>query len=329
MPLVSIIIPCYNEQATIRFLLDAIACQTYPLSELEVVIADGLSTDRTREVVAEFQREHQDMALMLVDNPKKSIPSALNIALRSAKGKMILRLDAHSVPQNDYVERCVSALEQGLGDNVGGVWQIRASGTGWMRQAIAAAAAHPFGVGDARYRYATQAGLVDTVPFGAFKRELVDRIGGFDETLLTNEDYEFNVRVRQNGGRIWLDPQIKMVYFARSNLRALAQQYWRYGYWKARMLRRYPSTVRWRQALPPLFVLGLVGLALLSIWIRPALWVLAFVLLLYILALIAASLQISLSKQNLKLLAGVPLAVATMHFSWAGGFLWSLIGRPG
>ena len=170
---------------------------------------------------------------------------------------------------------------------------------------------------------------MDTVPFGAFKRELVDRIGGFDETLLTNEDYEFNVRVRQNGGRIWLDPQIKMVYFARSNLRALARQYWRYGYWKARMLRRYPSTVRWRQALPPLFVLGLVGLALLSIWIRPALWVLACVLLLYILALIAASLQISLSKQNLKLLAGVPLAVATMHFSWAGGFLWSLIGRPG
>jgi succinoglycan biosynthesis protein ExoA len=327
MPLVSIIIPCYNEQATIRLLLDAIACQTFSLSEMEVIIADGLSSDRTREVVAEFHQEHPGLSLTVVYNPKRIIPSALNIALSVAKGNTIIRLDAHSIPQNDYVARCVKALEQGLGDNVGGVWQIQAGGPGWVSRSIAAAAAHPLGVGDARYRFTSQAGPVDTVPFGAFKRKLVERIGAFDETLLTNEDYEFNVRVRQHGGRVWLDPEIRSVYFARSSLRSLAQQYWRYGYWKARMLRRYPGTIRWRQALPPLFVVSLVGFLFLSLWFSFARLALAIEALLYLAALFVASLQIAFRQKDLSLLVGVPLAVITMHFSWASGFLWSLVRR--
>jgi glycosyltransferase involved in cell wall biosynthesis len=327
MPLVSIIIPCYNEQATIRLLLDAVACQTFLLSEMEVIIADGLSSDHTREVIAEFHQKHPDLSLSVVNNPKRIIPSALNIALSVAKGDTIIRLDAHSIPRNDYVARCVSALAQGLGDNVGGVWQIQAGGSGWMSRSIADAAAHPLGVGDARYRFTSQAGPVDTVPFGAFKRELVERIGAFDETLPTNEDYEFNVRVRQHGGRVWLDPEIRSVYFARSSLRSLAQQYWRYGYWKERMLRRYPATIRWRQALPPLFVVSLVGLLFLSAWFSIARLALSIEVLIYLAALLVASLQIAFRQKDLSLLAGVPLAVITMHFSWASGFLWSLVRR--
>ena len=133
----------------------------------------------------------------MVDNPKKNIPSGLNCGLKAAVGEYIVRLDAHSVPQVDYVERCISDLRAELGDNVGGVWQIEPGGPGWVAHSISAAAAHPFGVGDARYRYTTQAGLVDTVPFGAYRRDLIDQIGYFDETLLTNEDYEFNTRIRQ------------------------------------------------------------------------------------------------------------------------------------
>jgi succinoglycan biosynthesis protein ExoA len=327
MPGVSIIIPCYNEQATIRLLLDAIAGQTFSLTEMEVIVADGRSSDQTRQVIAEFHQEYPGLSLVMVDNPKRSIPSALNIALSTAKGNIIIRLDAHSIPQNDYVARCVDALEQGLGDNVGGVWQIQASGPGWLSRSIAAAAAHPLGVGDARYRYASQAGPVDTVPFGAFRRQLIDRVGAFDETLLTNEDYEFNVRVRQSGGRVWLDPEIRSVYFARSSLGSLARQYWRYGYWKARMLRRYPDTIRWRQALPPLFVVSLVGLLFLSLWFPTARLALVIEVLLYLAALLAASLQVVFRRKDLSLLLGVPLAVITMHFSWASGFLWSLVGR--
>ncbi len=325
MLLVSIIIPCYNEQATIRLLLDAIIHQTFSPSEMEVIIADGLSSDQTRTVVAEFHQEHPALSLTVVDNFKRSIPSALNMALSVAKGKTIIRLDAHCIPQSDYVARCVNALEQGLGDNVGGVWQIQAGGPGWVSRSIAVAAAHPLGVGDARYRYTNRAGPVDTVPFGAFKRELVERIGTFDETLLTNEDYEFNVRVRQHGGRVWLDPEIRSVYFARSSLRSLAQQYWRYGYWKARMLRRYPDTIRLRQALPPLFVSSLVVFLLLSPWFALARLALALEALLYLAVLLATSLQIAFQQKDYTLLVGVPLAVIAMHFSWAAGFLWSLV----
>jgi succinoglycan biosynthesis protein ExoA len=323
--LVSVIIPCYNEEATIRLMLQALLGQSYPREALEVVIADGLSTDRTREEVAAFKQQNPDLALRVVDNPRKNIPAGLNIALAAARGSVIVRMDAHSVPCPDYIARCVADLEEGLGDNVGGVWDIRAGGPGWIARSIAAVAAHPLGVGDARYRYTSQAGAVDTVPFGSFYRKLVERIGQFDESLLTNEDYEFNVRVRRNGGKVWLDPAIRCEYYAREDLAALARQYWRYGYWKQRMLRRYPGTIRWRQALPPLFVLSILVLIFLAVWLPIARLALALGLALYCLVLFLAGLQLALCKKSLFLLIGVPLGIATMHVSWGSGFLWSLI----
>jgi succinoglycan biosynthesis protein ExoA len=324
-PLVSIIIPCYNEEATIRLLLEALLQQTYPRARMEVVIADGLSTDRTREEVAAFQKEHPDLSLLVVDNPQRIIPAGLNVALASARGEIVVRLDGHCVPHPDYVARCVSDLTQGLGDNVGGVWEIHPGGDGWVAQAIAIAAAHPLGVGDALYRFATQASAVETVPFGAFYRALVGRVGPFDETLLVNEDYEFNARVRLAGGRIWLDPAIRSVYFARAKLGALAKQYWRYGYWKLRMLRRYPATIRWRQALPPLFVLSLLALALLSPWQRLARLGLVVEVAFYGLVLLLAGVQLAVRQKNPALSIGIPLGIATMHLAWGSGFIWSLM----
>ncbi|NLG97953.1 MAG: glycosyltransferase family 2 protein [Chloroflexi bacterium] len=334
MPLVSIIVPCYNEQATIRLLLDAIRCQTMPNSDMEVIIADGLSTDRTRDIIAEYQSEHPDLAICLVDNPRRIIPAALNCALRAARGEYIIRLDAHSVPAQDYVERCVESLKMARGENVGGVWDIRPQGSGLVQQAIAIAAAHPFGAGDARYRYTSESGYVDTVPFGAFRREVFEQFGYFDETLLSNEDYEYNARLRQAGGRIWLDPKIRSTYFARSSLGALAKQYWRYGYWKRRMLQQYPKTLRWRQALPPVFVLSLLVLAIAGIAAGGA-WVGALVRLLfvvelcaYFLVLAAGSIKPAQRHNDFRLVLAVPVAIATMHFSWGAGFLWSALTAP-
>jgi glycosyltransferase involved in cell wall biosynthesis len=324
MPFVSIIIPCYNERATIALLLGALLEQTYPLLEMEVIVVDGLSSDGTPEAIATFQAAHSALNVRVVQNPKRSIPAALNRGIAAAQGEIIVRLDAHSIPQADYVERCVTALAQGKGANVGGVWQIRPGEDGWVARAIAVAAAHPLGVGDAHYRYTDTAGVVDTVPFGAFRKDLITRIGGFDETLLTNEDYEFNVRVRQTGGTIWLDPAIRSTYFARSNLLALAKQYWRYGYWKARMLRRYPHTLRWRQAIPPLFVLGLIGLAILSFWLPLARWSLMTVGGVYGLALLGVGVQAAIRRRDFPLVAGVPLAIGMMHFCWGSALLWSL-----
>lgn len=327
MPLipVSIIIPCYNEQATIRLLLDAIYQQTYPRPLLEVIIVDGMSTDRTREEVISFQRERPDLVIKIVDNPNRIIPAGLNRGIDAASGDILIRLDGHAVPVGGYVERCVHDLEAGLGVNVGGVWDIRPIKAGSIATGIAIAASHPLGVGDARYRYTSQPQAVDTVPFFAFHRELINRIGKYDESLLTNEDYEFNVRIRHSGGTVWLDPEIRSTYYARPTLGALARQYWRYGYWKGRMLLRYPRTIRWRQVIPPAFIASIIGLSVLSVWISLARWLLVAVILAYVSILLITGTWEAYKKQQLALLVTLPLAIVIMHLSWGIALWWSLI----
>ena len=323
-PTVSIVVPCYNEEGTIGFLLEAILGQSFPRSELEVVVADGISTDRTPQVLSEFGKAHPDLALRVVENGRQTIPSSLNLAMREARGEFLVRLDAHSVPIPEYVERCVQDLRAGKGASVGGVWKIEPGGTGWIARGIAVAASHRLGAGDALYRLGAPAGPVDTVPFGAFSRRLFDQVQGFDETLLTNEDYEFNVRIRRLGGVVWLDPQIVSTYFARDTLRGLAAQYWRYGFWKCKMLLRYPNTIRWRQALPPLFVGAMLCMALAGIFWPPALTALALAAGTYFVAILGAGIAVGLRARDGLLIPGSTLALATMHLAWGSGFLWSL-----
>jgi len=325
MPLVSVIIPCLNEQETIQLLLEALYAQTFARSKMEVVIADGMSTDATRGEIAMWNSKHPDLAIRVVDNPRRVIPAALNVALQSAQGDIIVRLDAHSMPEPDYIARSVQALLDGQGDNIGGVWQIQPGSTGWVAQSIAVAAAHPFGVGGAQYRVGGQPQAVDTVPFGAFRRELVERIGYYDETLLSNEDYEYNARIRKAGGVVWFDPKIQSRYFARSTFKDLARQYWRYGYWKFQMLRRYPATIRWRQGLPPLFVASLAGLGLLSFWFEWARWLFSAEVLLYALILGLAGFLSGYRRGRWSLMIGVPCAIVIMHITWGAAFLWSVI----
>jgi glycosyltransferase involved in cell wall biosynthesis len=327
-PTVSIIVPCLNEEATIGSLLDAIHEQTYPRDRVEVVIADGLSEDGTRAAVARFGQRHPALNVRVIDNPKRTIPVGLNLAVRSARGEILVRLDAHSAPIPEYVERCVRALELGKGSNVGGVWTIAPGGDGWIPAGIAAAAGHPLGAGDARYRVGGDARAVDTVPFGAFRRTLVAEIGEFDESLLTNEDYEFNVRIRKHGGVVWLDPEIRSTYVARSTLKGLARQYWRYGFWKLRMLSRYPTTLRWRQALPAVFVLAVLGLPLVGAFWRPALLILACMMFIYLVVLAAAGIQLGFGQRKPSLIPGSILAFATMHMAWGAGF-WASLLRGG
>jgi succinoglycan biosynthesis protein ExoA len=328
MPKVSIIIPCFNEEATIGDTLSAIYGQTFPRFDMEVVVSDSMSTDQTRAVIADFQNSHPELAVCVVENTARIIPAALNRAIEAAQGEIIVRMDAHSKPYPEYVQNCVCSLEEGHGDNVGGVWEIKPGGPGWAAEGIATAASHPFGAGDAAYRLKPGAGVVDTVPFGAFRKSLVDEVGAFDESLLSNEDYEFNVRVRRAGKVVWLDPRIRSVYYARPDFGALARQYWRYGFWKARMLRRYPETLRWRQALPPVFVASVIILLFLSFWL-PARILLSVDLLAYLALLVTAGLLLAIQRGQPALAFGFPIAVATIHFSWGTGLLWSLISSLG
>lgn len=323
LPFVSIIIPCYNEEATIHKLLEALRVQTYPLAQMEVVISDGFSTDGTRDVIAGFKKQNTDLSVRVVDNKAKTIPSGVNQAIRESSGEILIRLDAHSMPIPEYVARCVEAHQAGKGDNVGGVWEIRPGADTWVAESISFAAAHPLGVGDAMYRLNAKAGAVDTVPFGSFRRELIQKIGAFDESLLANEDYEFNTRVREAGGTVWLDPAIRSVYFSRSTFGKLAGQYWRYGFWKFKMLKRYPHTLRWRQALPPVFVLALLTLIVLSLGLTVARVLLALQLFVYFFVLGLAGLRLAMKTRKGFLFWGLPFAIATMHIAWGMGFLWS------
>lgn len=327
-PLVSVIIPCRNEEKTIHHVLEALHQQSFPVEDMEVVIADGFSSDNTRSAIQAFQEAHPGLKVRLIDNPKQIIPAGLNAAIQAAAGGIIVRMDAHSLPEADYVQRSVDAIQSGIAENVGGVWNIQAPNDSWIARSIAAAAGNPLAVGDALYRFTDKAAYVDTVPYGAYKRSLFDEIGLFDETLLANEDYEVNTRIRQAGGRIWLDPAIRCTYFSRPTLRALARQYWGYGYWKAQMLKRYPETLRWRQALPPLFVLGVLFLAILGFFWKPAWIALATVLGLYLLIQLIPALSLARKQKDLSLAPGIVLATLTMHFSWGTALIVGLISTP-
>ena len=179
MPYVSVIVPCYNEERTIGGLLAGLYSQSYPLSNFEVVISDGISEDKTREVIQSFSEYHPELAIRVIDNINRNIPSAINTGIRAAKGTIIVRLDAHSKPASDYIWLCVEALDKGIAENVGGMWEIKPGGDGTIAKSIAVAASHPLGVGDARYRYSDRSAFVDTVPFGSFYKSLIEKIGYF------------------------------------------------------------------------------------------------------------------------------------------------------
>lgn len=323
----SVIIPCLNEASTITGVLNALLQQDYMKGAFEIILADGGSTDGTKEQIRQFHTAHKSLQIRLIDNPQKIIPAALNTAIRASEGEIVLRLDAHAIPEKNYLKYSVEDLEAGKGDNVGGLWLIEPGSPTWIARAIAESASTPLAVGDARYRYSKTEGLVDTVPFGCFFKDLVDRLGYYDESLLTNEDYEFNARIRKAGGKIWFDPRIKSHYFARSSLKELAKQYWRYGYWKFQMLRRYPETIRFRQALPPLFITSLSILAIAATGIPFARILLALEIVVYLLALFSSAIVIALKKQDYSYLIGIPIAIAVMHFAWGAGFLGSMFSR--
>ena len=329
-PLVSVVVPCYNERETIGLLLQALVAQDFPHKAMEVLVMDGGSTDGTREVLAAWQAR-APFPLRVIPNPARHIPAALNLGLRHARGRYIVRLDAHCRPFPDYIRRCVDVLTRRpeVG-NVGGVWLIRPSRpASWVSRSIAVALAHPVGMGDSPYRRLNRpAAAVDTVPFGAFPREVFQRVGGFDEGLLTNEDYELNIRLRRAGYVVWLDPRIRSEYYARPTFLALARQYARYGYWKAQVARRYPRSLRWRQVLPPLYVLGLVVLALAGLVWPWARWLLALQLAGYLGVLAMVGVGEAWKRRDPGLAFGVPLAMLLMHWVWGAAFLVGLLRRP-
>ena len=325
---VSVVIPCYNEQGFIGKVLENLADQ-YASARYEIIVVDGMSTDKTREVVSEFMLRRPEIAVRLVDNPAKNIPTALNLGIESARHEIIVRMDAHSVPSENYVRRCVESLgEEGV-SVVGMPWRIKARAETTQARAIALAVAHPFGIGDAKYRLSnSESQFVDTVPFGAFRKSLWREIGGFNEALLANEDYDFHYRVRQHGGGILLDVGGHSDYFARGSFKELAVQYFRYGRWKAQMVKLNPRSLRVRQLVAPVFVLSIVSLLLLGLWWRLALLALLLVLTPYVALAVFFAFKLSRRAGDWRLLPAIVVAFLIIHIAWGSSFLTGLIHSP-
>ncbi|PYS68707.1 MAG: glycosyltransferase family 2 protein [Acidobacteria bacterium] len=327
--MVSVVIPCYNEERFIDKALRQLADQ-YDAKYYEIIVVDGQSEDRTREVIAQFMSEHPQLSVFVVENPARNIPTALNLGVATARGNIVARMDAHAVPSSGYVRRCVEVLQKSDVGVVGMPCHVQPGANTLMAKAVAQAVSHSFGIGDASYRLQKGGALqesVDTVAFACFRKELWVELGGFDESLLTNEDYDFNYRVRRSGREVLLDRSGHCDYFARSTLKGLAAQYLRYGGWKAEMVRRRPGSIKLRHLVAPTFVISLVVLSLLGFFWQVGWWLLAVELVFYFsIALFAGSQATRKAKESWAMIMLMPVVFATIHLTWGSSFLLSLSG---
>lgn len=328
---VSFVVPCFNEERFIGEVLETLARQGEGTA-FEIVVVDGMSTDGTRAEVERFARANPAARVRLVDNPERYIPVALNRGIDAARGQIIARMDAHAVPSENYLRACLGRLGREGVSIVGAPCRIRAAADTSVARANAAAVSHPFGIGDATYRTAgagAESGFVDTVPFGVFRKELWQTLGGYNELLLTNEDYDFNYRARSAGGGVLLDTSCYSTYFARPTFASLARQYLRYGTWKSRMLRLHPRSVKPRQLVAPVFVCALAVLLAASPWLAAARWLLAFVLAPYALLSFYCAASVARRERDWTLLPLVPVSFLLIHLSWGAGFWLGLVrGAP-
>jgi len=320
LPFVSIILPIRNEAKHIRGCLQSIAQQDFPHEQMEIIIADGLSTDNTKEVVE--ASKPSDIPFVWLDNPGKFVPTGLNLAIRQASGEIIIRVDGHTMLAPDYVQECVRALQRSEAENVGG--RMNPVGENVFGKAVALATSSPFGVGGGRFHYSTQEEWVDTVYLGAWPKEVFQKVGLFDEELVRDQDDEFNYRLREAGGRILLSPKINSRYSVRSQPKDLWRQYFEYGFWKVRVFQKHPRQMRWSQFIPPVFVLALLISLLLAFifsWGWKVLLTLAGV---YLVAAFVATLLAGMQKgwQGAWLL---PFTFVILHLSYGSGFLWGLV----
>ena len=312
LPAISVILPVLNEESHLEGAVLSVLSQDYR-GPLEIILALGPSRDRTNEIATKLAS--QDNRVKLIDSPTGKTAAGLNLALAASKSPVVVRVDGHAQIPKNYISLIVEILNMTGAVNVGGV--MAAVGTTAFERAVAGAMRSPLGVGASRFHTGGEAGEVDTVYLGAFRREALVAIGGFDERFTRAQDWELNFRLRENGGVIYFDPRLHVTYRPRSSVSALAKQYFEYGRWRRVVSRRHSGTINYRYLAPPFALLGfsaslVLGIALSSIFFIPAL--------VYLLFVVLASLKISTSICEYLLLL---LVIPTMHFAWGAGFISS------
>lgn len=315
--------PVRNEGDFIATSLGAVLSQSYPHDRMEVFIADGMSTDDTRSIINALAQDTPSIPVTIIDNPGRIVPTGLNRALEHAKGEIIIRVDGHCTIAPDYVARCVDHLQQEEVDGVGGPIETIAPTT--VGQAIATAMSSAFGVGGSAFRtIKDRTMLVDTVAFPAYTRQAIEKAGPFDEELVRNQDDEYNYRLRKLGSKILLAADVQSQYYSRSSLSSLWRQYYQYGFWKVRVLQKHPRQMSLRQFVPVLFVLSLIGGAILAVLHPLYLWGWLGIIALYSAANLMASV-FAAQKAGWYTFLYLPLAFAAMHTAYGLGFLVGLI----
>ena len=315
-PYISIVIPCRNEIHYIETFLSSLSRQSAAKSILEIIVADGMSTDGTSEVVERFALNHPKVKIL--KNCQSIVSSGLNAAIRISRGKLILRMDVHTEYSPDYVAKCIEIMSKTGAENVGG--PALTKGETLLQKSFAAAFHSAFALGGARFRNVEYQGLTSTVPYGCWPRSLFEEIGFFDEDLVRNQDDEFNLRLIRAGGRIWQSPEIKSWYYPRKTLSATLRQYFEYGYWKVAIMKKYQRPGSIRQVIPSLFLLGLSCLAILSLFFETATWGLVGIGLTYFGISLIASI-IAAKDKSWQMLPLLPLVFGSFHLSYGLGFL--------
>ena len=310
-PSISVILPVLNEEAHLEDAVHSILSQDYQ-GKIEVILAVGPSHDRTLEIAQSISR--RDTRVVLVDNPSGRTAAGLNLALNKSQSPVVVRVDGHAQIPNDYLRLIVEILNKTGAVNVGGV--MAAVGTTPFERAVAGAMRSPLGVGASRFHTGGEAGVVDTVYLGAFRREALVAIGGFDERFTRAQDWELNFRLRENGGVVYFDPRLHVTYRPRSTVRALAKQYFEYGRWRRVVSRRHSGTINYRYLAPPFALVGF-SLSVIAGFFLPILFIPAWIYLLFVLA---ASVRIASSIREYFLLLAV---IPTMQFAWGAGFISS------
>jgi len=323
MKTVSIIIPCRNEEKFIGKCLDSIIVQDYPKDNLEILVIDGMSEDRTRQIANQYKSRYT--FIQLLDNPQKIVPPALNIGIKQANGDVIIRMDAHNTYEKNYISKCIRYLSRYNVDNVGGICVTLPGSDDLLGKSIAIILSHPFGVGNAHFRIGSaEPKYVDTVPFGCYKKEIFDKIGLFNEKLVRSQDLEFNIRLRKTGGKILLAPDIVSYYHSRCTLRDLTKNNFSNGLWVIYSTRFAKMPFSLRHLIPFFFVISLLGSLILSLFYPPIIHFFGFIIGLYLIVNIFFSIKLSF-KNGFKYFPALILSFSTLHFSYGIGSLCGVV----
>jgi glycosyltransferase involved in cell wall biosynthesis len=318
-PLVSILIPMRNEEKYIEACIKSLIGQKYPQDSYEVIVVDGMSEDGSKEIVQSLLGNHSN--IFLLENRDMLTSFGLNIGIEKSRGAIVSILGAHSFVEAEFIKENVEAFKKVEADCVGG--PIRTLGKTYGAKVISLAMSSPFGVGNALFRYSEEEGYVDTLAFGAYKKDVFRRIGAFDEELVRNQDDEFNYRLRKAGGRIFMTPRIRSFYHSRATLKKVAVQYFQYGLWKVRLVQKHLKMMMLRQFVPAVFVLSVVMSLLLSFYDRAFLGLFLLISGSYFACNLFFSFKIA-KKYGWKYFLFLPIVFITIHWSYGLGFLIGL-----